>query len=87
MNWNGDYVSILRQTGSGIIEIMDIHGSVVDTISFVTPEGNPCEGWVDWYPADILCDSRDELILFNDGILNIHMNTTLHNTRRHCSSN
>lgn len=87
MDWNGEHDSILRQTGSGIIEIMDIHGCVIETISFTAPEGGLCGGWVYWYPADILGDSRDELILFNDSTMNIHMNTTLHNTRRHCNSN
>lgn len=82
INWLGHCDSILRDGCNGKLDILDIHGNVIDTVAFVRPDGKPVEKELNCCAADILGDSRDELILFDETTVNIYTNTAVYNPRR-----
>ncbi len=89
INWTGDRDSIMRSIGGGDAIIMDSQGRVIDTIRFEAKEKTADKmvtGYCKnkrYYIADILGDSREELIIFDESTFNIHMNTEACSLRCH----
>lgn len=81
IHWNGDNDNLLRFSMDGLMEIIDVYGSVIDTINYPVPDGKPRSELYWPYVADILGDSRDEIIVFGGSNISIYMNTTTNNIR------